>query len=85
MFGIFSRLHQGDGPVRAEPVSRSWPRAAHFRVFIPMLIIIVLLSAGLLIAVTGHWSASCQVGYGGHAAVTGRAQAVACAPGIEGH
>ena len=83
MFATFSRLHRGDGPVEAEPLSRSWPRFRNLPKFIPVLITIMLI-AGLIIAVSGQRSASCTTAQGGgHAVATGNARAIAlpaCAP-----
>jgi len=82
MFATFSWLHQGDGPVEAEPLRRSWPRIAHFARFIPVLITVMLL-AGLVIAVGAHRSADCAAAQSGRAAaaVHSRVSALpACTP-----
>jgi len=82
MFATFSQLHQGDGPVRAEPLPRSWPRFRSLPKFIPALITVMLL-AGLIIAVSGHRSSDCTAAQSGHtvATVHSRAPALpACAP-----
>ena|SRR5580692_2042212 len=82
MFATFARLHQGDGPVRAEPLRRSRPRVARFARFIPVLIAVMLL-AGLIIAVSGHRSANCTVAQSGPVAATVHPRALAvpaCSP-----
>ena len=82
MFATFSQLHQGDGPVQAEPLRRSWPRFRNLPRFIPVLITVMLL-AGLIIAVSGHRSSDCAAAQSGHVAATVHSRAVAlpaCAP-----
>jgi hypothetical protein len=93
MFAIFTRLHQVDGPVCRELLSRSRLRVIMKlraimlrRGFIFISVIAAMLAAGLLIGITGHSSASCQGGRGAHAVATAHVQPPAsCASSAQDH
>jgi hypothetical protein len=83
MFATFTRLHQVDGPVRRELISRSGFRVLmHRPEFIFFVVMAAMLVVGVVLGTTGHRSVSCQVGHGEH--VTAQSLA-SCDPASGSH
>jgi anti-sigma-K factor RskA len=80
MFAIFARLHQVDGPVTRELLSRPRLRVVmNLRQFVLVLAAVAMLAGGVALGIMGHMpSTACEAGHGGHhTVVTGRLSYVA--------